>query len=96
MGIAIYIENRIHERVGSHFDSVEDEIMKVCTRSPRGSVFRDVMPHGDTMLNVSQLRRAISEISGDPGNMPGTTARILQPLAERALSINGYLYFVGD
>jgi hypothetical protein len=96
MGIAIYIENRHHERVDSFFDNADNDIMKACAGSPQGAVFRGVMQHGDTMLNVNQLRRAIGEVAETSDFMPKAAAQVLRSLTEKALSINGYLYFVDD
>lgn len=96
MGMAIFIENQIHERVGSVFDDAQDSFMRICDAGPRGSVRRDIMRHGDTMLNTIQLERLIEELDGLPPEQRSNTVRQVQNAAHDAIRLRGYLIFAGD
>lgn len=96
MGLAIYVENQLHERVEQLFDDPQETFMKSCENAPVGSVRRGVDRHGDTMFNCYQLNILIGELEDlSADSTTGAVNRITEA-ARRAIHLHGYLYFVGD
>jgi hypothetical protein len=96
MGIAVYVENLLHERIGEIFDDPQGTIARLCDEAPPRSVRGAVSPHGDTMFNVYQLRLLKEELAELPEGPASELVAALAQAAERAIRARGYLYFVGD
>ena len=96
MGISVYLENQIHERIGRVYDDADESFMRACELAPVGSVMRSVIRHGDTMLNVYQLRIFEAELQGLPGGEITDAISGVMDAATAAIRRRGYLYFVGD
>jgi pilus assembly protein TadC len=96
MGVALYVENQVHKRVEQILDDPQESIMRLCESGHESSVRRAVSRYGDTMLNIYQLRRLISELEDERGGTNAEVAARLAEAAERAIRARGYLYFVGD
>lgn len=96
MGIAIYVENLIHQRTEQVKEDPPESIMRLCEAAPMQSVLGSIARYGDTMLNVIQMRRLIEELSEVKDPEYQAPAAKLSEAAERAIRLRGYLYFVGD
>jgi hypothetical protein len=96
MGIAIYVENQVHKRVEQILDDSQESIMRLCEAGPDASVRRAISRHGDTMLNIYQLRRLITELEDERGGPNDEVVVKLMEAADWAIRARGYLYFVGD
>lgn len=96
MGIAYYVENQMHERTEQLLDDAQETLMNLCETAPEGTIRTSISKHGDTMLNVYQLRRLIDELAEIQDDQYKEVAAKLSEAAERAIRLRGYLYFVGD
>ena len=96
MGMAVYTENQIHERIDQLLDDKDETLMHACESGPPGSVRRSISRHGDTMLNIYQLRLLIEELQALPRDLSSRTVMRLEEAAQTAIRRRGYLYFVGD
>lgn len=96
MGIALYIENQIHQRTEQILDDPQETIMSLCESSPKGSVLYSISRYGHTMLNIIQMRQLIDELANVKDDKYREAATKLSEAAERAIRLRGYLYFVGD
>jgi hypothetical protein len=96
MGMAIYIENQIHERVDQLLDDKDETLMRACESGPSGSIRKAISRYGDTMLNIYQLRLLIDELQALPQDLSSHTVKRLEEAAHVAIRSRGYLYFVGD
>lgn len=96
MGLAVYVENQLHERVEQLFDDLQETFMKLCESAPERSIRRGVDRYGDTMLNGYQLRLLIDELEHVPDESMTEAMRSVAEAAARAICLRGYLYFVGD
>lgn len=96
MGLSFYIEDQIHQRAELVKDDAQGSIMSLCQTGPEDSVRRSIIKHGDTMLNMYQMRRLTDELSGLRDGEHGAAAAKLSEAAERAIRLRGYLYFEGD
>jgi hypothetical protein len=92
----VYVENQIHERVEQIVDDVQEALMRLCETAPLGSARRVIMQHGDSMMNVYQLRLLISEIEDLTEELRLPIVIRLRDAADHAIKLRGYLYFVGD
>lgn len=96
MGIAVYLENRLHERVAHVYDDVDESFTEVCKSAPEGSFMRMVHPWGDTMLNELQLKPFVRELRQIADERKSETIGKVIDLAEQAIARHSYLYFIGD
>lgn len=96
MGIAVYVENQLHERT---FAGVEagDQLEWLIAEAPRG-LLADIQLHGDTMFNIVQARRFLAELEGVRERRPDLAHAVvsLQELVRLAERKRGYLWFSGD
>jgi hypothetical protein len=96
VGISIRVENQIHQEVDRIYDDVEDSFAKICLSAPECSVRRGITPVLDTMLNPYQLGILVKELESLPDNRTTEVVARVTDAAQRAIRLQGYLYFLGD
>jgi hypothetical protein len=97
MGLAVYVENKVHGRTYAGPEP-GSALERVVARSPAGSWLANVHPYGDTMFNVPQLRYVTEELHAIARDNPdlGTDVATLAALIESANRTAGYLWISGD
>ncbi|QBS40798.1 hypothetical protein [Nocardia sp. CS682] len=98
MGISVFIQNQIHERVAEVAGYASHTLDEVISQAPMGSLTRGINKHADTMFNTTQLNSFIDEISAlTPRNdNERELFTVLRDAAETAIRQRGYLWFSGD
>ncbi|MFE9578467.1 hypothetical protein ACFYO1_18900 [Nocardia sp. NPDC006044] len=98
MGVSVFIQNQIREKVAEVGGYASDTLGDVILQAPAGSLTRGINRHADTMFNTTQLNFFIEEISsfvpGDDSERELFT--VLREAAESAIRRRGYLWFSGD
>ncbi|MER5781617.1 hypothetical protein ABT104_07785 [Streptomyces mobaraensis] len=96
MGMAVFVENRLHERIGEVFDDRDESFMRACESAHRRSLLFAVDRHGDTLFNSYQLTLFLEELRELPPEARTETVRAVERAAESAIRKHGYLFFSGD
>ncbi len=96
MGMAVFIENQLHERIGEVLDDRDESFMRACESGHRRSLLFAVDRHGDTMFNPFQLTLFLKELRELPAEARTDTVRAVERAAESAIRERGYLFFSGD
>lgn len=99
MGLAVYIENQVHEQryAGTEAGSSLQRLVAASDRERHPLVSR-IDPHGDTMINLIQLPQLTAELHEIANHEPELRADVqaLEALIEEATRARGYLWISGD
>ncbi|MCE7008184.1 nucleoporin NDC1 [Kibdelosporangium philippinense] len=97
MGLAVYIENQIHERSYAGTDAGE-WLTRVVAEAERGGTLSGIYQHGDTMFNIPQLNAIEGELAEIATRSPAVRPDVdaLLELFEQIRRKGGYLWISGD
>lgn len=97
MGIAVYTENQIHERVYAGSD-VGLQLARLLEQATDHGLLADIGPLGDTMFNIGQLYRLDEELREIGRAWPelAADAEAFCSLIQTIIRNRGYLWLSGD
>ncbi|GHF47702.1 hypothetical protein FHX82_001409 [Amycolatopsis bartoniae] len=97
MGLGVYRENQVHERVHVGREAGVS-LTRVLAEAGPDDVLSGIADHADTMFNVLQLKRIDKEFTAILGRRPELAPDIarLRELFEAVERDRGYLWIVGD
>ncbi|CAM3936941.1 hypothetical protein KIPE111705_32420 [Kibdelosporangium persicum] len=97
MGLAVYVENQIHERSYAGSDAGQ-WLTRVVTEAARGGTLAGIYQHGDTMFNIPQLNAIEQELAEIADRSPAVRPDVdaLLELFEQVRRMGGYLWISGD
>lgn len=97
MGLAVFIDNPIHERsyAGPEAGRIVASLLPMAEEHGQ---LQFVFSHGDTMFHAGQMRQLIRELERIKKRSPESAedADHLIGLVERAIRLRGYLWIRGD
>lgn len=97
MGLAVYIDNQIHERryAGPEAGRIVASLLPMAEEQGQ---LQFVFSHGDTMFHAGQMRQLIRELERIKKRNPESAQDVdrLLDLVERAIRLRGYLWIRGD
>jgi azurin len=97
MGLAVYVEDQIHTRTFAG-SAMAHNMTMVVAKARRGSLLSGVHRHADTMFNVAQLPRIVTELMGIGAQYPELSTAIdeIRLLLDGIERNRGYLWIAGD
>ena len=97
MGLAVFLENQIHERTYAGADAGR-WISSLLPLARRDGQLSGVSVYGDTMFNITQLRRIVEETGEILESHPELAHEIseLDKLIQMVIRGRGYLWISGD
>jgi hypothetical protein len=97
MGISVYRQNQMHDRVLLDCET-ESCFTEMLDYARPGSFLYTVDPHADTMFNIMQMRVVSAELDEIAGRQPELAPKVvhLQALFESIERDRGYLWINGD
>lgn len=97
MGLAVYVENQLHEREFAG-PEVGRSLTALAPRASAQGQLRFVSPHGDTMFHLGQLRALSEEVREIRLGYPeqAEDADRLLAVLDLAIRRRGYLWIAGD
>jgi hypothetical protein len=97
MGLAVHVENQLHEReyLGSEPGKWLAELLEEA--NPAGQL-STVGAYGDTMFNIGQMRRILQELNDIAAKAPKLSheASEMGKIIDMAIKERGYLWIAGD
>jgi hypothetical protein len=97
MGLAVYVEDQVHERSYAGAEAGR-RLTRVVAEAVPGSMLSGTAQYADTMFNVHQLNRIESEfdeiLARHPDLKPDVD--VLLELFEQVRRMRGYLWISGD
>ncbi|MBB5788391.1 hypothetical protein [Jiangella mangrovi] len=97
MGISVYTENQIHDRVYVGGESSE-QLERLLDKAAENGLLADVGRVGDTMFNIPQLYRLDAELTALAESWPELAAdvAVISAMIQRIIRNRGYLRLAGD
>ncbi|MFG3614685.1 hypothetical protein [Nocardia sp. NPDC047654] len=98
MGIAIVIQNQVHQKIETITGRPSETLEKMIWDAPTGSMMWAIHGHADTMFNTTQLNVFLDEIAAlsPRDDSEKELFSVLRNAAETAIRQRGYLWFSGD
>ena len=97
MGLAVHVENQIHER--EYLGTEPGECLAALLKEahPAGQL-ATVGAYGDTMLNIVQMRRILQELNDIAAKAPKLSheASEMRKIIDMTIKKRGYLWIAGD